>query len=64
MTEELSTEVSRNTTEEAEFAKTGPYAMNEFPSLETKLFRTRKGKEERFGGCSTTSSSTKKTGNS
>ena len=37
LTEELSTEVSRNTTEEAEFAKTGPYTMNEFPSLEMKL---------------------------
>ena len=37
MTEELSTEASRNTTEDAEFAKTGPYTMNEFPSLELKL---------------------------
>ena len=37
LTEELSTEASRNTTEEAEVAKTGSYSMNEFPSLEMKL---------------------------
>ena len=37
VTVELSTETSRNTTEEAEVAKTGLYTMNEFPSLEMKL---------------------------
>ena len=37
VTEELSTEKSRNTTEDAEFAKTAFYTMNEFPSLEMKL---------------------------
>ena len=37
VTEELSTEESRNTTEDAEFVKTGPYTMNEFPSLEMRL---------------------------
>ena len=37
MTEELSTETGRKTTEEAEFAKTAFYTMNEFPSLELKL---------------------------
>ena len=37
VTEGLSTETSRNTTEDEEFAKTGAYTMNEFPSLEMKL---------------------------
>ena len=37
LTEELSTETGRNTTEDEEFAKTGAYTMNEFPSLEMKL---------------------------
>ena len=37
VTEELSTEMGRKTTEEAEFAKTALYTMNEFPSLELKL---------------------------
>ena len=37
VTEELSTETGRKTTEEAEFAKTAFYTMNEFPSLELKL---------------------------
>ena len=37
MTEELSTEQGRKTTEEAEFAKTAFYTMNELPSLEMKL---------------------------
>ena len=37
VTEELSTEKGRKTTEEAEFAKTALYTMNEFPSLELKL---------------------------
>ena len=37
VTEELSTETSRNTTEDAEFGKTALYTMNEFPSLELKL---------------------------
>ena len=37
MTEELSTEKNRNTTEDAEFGKTASYTMNEFPSLEMKL---------------------------
>ena len=37
LVEPLSTEEGRRTTEEAEIAKTGPYGMNEFPTLETKL---------------------------
>ena len=37
VTEELSTEEGRKTTEEAEIAKTASYTMNEFPSLEMKL---------------------------
>ena len=37
LTEELSTEANRNTTEDAEFSKTASYTMNEFPSLEMKL---------------------------
>ena len=37
MTEELSTEKNRNTTEDVEFGKTALYTMNEFPSLEMKL---------------------------
>ena len=37
LVEPLSTEEGRKTTEEAEIAKTGPYGMNEFPTLETKL---------------------------
>ena len=37
ITEQLSTEQGRKTTEEAEFAKTTLYTMNEFPSLELKL---------------------------
>ena len=37
VTEELSAEKNRNTTEDEEFAKTGAYTMNEFPSLEMKL---------------------------
>ena len=37
VTAELSTEESRNTTEDAECVKTGSYTMNEFPSLEMRL---------------------------
>ena len=37
LTEQLSTEEGRKTTEEAEVAKTALYTMNEFPSLEMKL---------------------------
>ena len=37
LTEQLSTEQGRKTTEEAEVAKTTLYTMNEFPSLELKL---------------------------
>ena len=37
LTEELSTEEGRQTTEEKEVAKTGFFSMNEFPSLEMKL---------------------------
>ena len=37
MTQELSTEKGRQTTEEDEVAKTGLFSMNEFPSLEMKL---------------------------
>ena len=37
LTELLSTDKSRQTTEEDEVAKTGLYGMNEFPSLETRL---------------------------
>ena len=37
LTEDLSTEKGRQTTEEEEVAKTGFFSMNEFPSLEMKL---------------------------
>ena len=37
LTELLSTDERRQTTEEDEVAKTGLYGMNEFPSLETRL---------------------------
>ena len=37
LTEDLSTEKGRQTTEEDEVAKTGFFSMNEFPSLEMKL---------------------------
>ena len=37
LTEDLSTETGRQTTEEDEVAKTGFFSMNEFPSLEMKL---------------------------
>ena len=37
LTELLSTDEGRQTTEEKEVAKTGIYSMNEFPSLEMRL---------------------------
>ena len=37
LTEDLSTEKGRQTTEEEEVGKTGSFSMNEFPSLEMKL---------------------------
>ena len=37
LTEQLSTEEHRETTEQKEVAKTGLYSMNELPSLELKL---------------------------
>ena len=37
LVEPLSTDEGRRTTEEAEIAKTGPYGMSEFPTLEMKL---------------------------
>ena len=54
LTEQLSTEEGRKTTEEAEVAKTALYTMNEFPSLEMKLIsedsELERGKKRGLGG--------------